>query len=92
MKMAKTQHGVVLTGFTMNNAVAKLGKDVVKFCNDTKTITVMNITDNVAVLCTKKGTYNLEKHPMANRYQGTANGSKVHFTRKKITGKLIYWA
>lgn len=42
-------------------------------------------------LQTAKGRYTLKKHATLDMYQGEVNGCKIHFTHKKIVGKLIYW-
>jgi len=92
--MAKTPHTIELVGLTLDNEQAKFGKDVVKFCNTTRTITVRNITDLIAELCTNKDNYILNKAFPNNRYTGTCgkDNTHVHFVKKQIVAKLIYWA
>jgi len=90
--MAKKPYTIELVGLTLDNEQAKFGKDVVRFCNATRTITVRNITDLIAELCTKKDNYILSKEASNNRYVGTCGTTRVHFTKGKIVAKLIYWA
>ena len=90
----KVQHFVKLSGITLTGDIARTHErnNVAYFLDSEKKFRVANVTDNIAELLTKKDSYILKKHPTANRYQGTCNGVKVHFTMKQIVGKLIYWA
>lgn len=91
----KTQTIVTLKGMTKTgHATTQDGNKVVTFVDDKHLFKVVNSeTQGIVILCTAKGNYSLEVHvSIANLYTGVANGVKVHFTKKKIVGKLIYWA
>lgn len=82
-----------LTGKTSNNTVAKTHQatEVVAFSNNNVRVN-LNLNGSITVK-TKNGTYVLTAHPtIVNLWTGIAQGIKVHFTKKKIVGKLIYWA
>ena len=92
----KTQTTVALTGLTKSGTTATTqdGKRVVAFVDVNNRFKVVNSeTQGIVTLCTDKGKYPLEIHDsIANLYTGVANDVKVHFTKKKIVGKLIYWS
>jgi hypothetical protein len=91
---SKVQRIVKLSGMTLTHDIARTHErnNVAYFLDSEKKFRVANVTENIAELVTAKGNYILNKHQSANRYQGTCNGVKVHFTMKQIVGKLIYWA
>ena len=93
-----TQHNVPLTGMKSRTEVARIGSEVVGFIDaDSKfAITVNNlfgadIDSDTITIKTVKGSYELSKSLVANRYEGTCAGIKVHVVLKKISGKVIYW-
>lgn len=93
MKTHKKQNIVKLTGMTKENKPATIQQaDQVIYFSDGKHIRVERMTQFTAVLDTKKGRYQLVKHDTLNIFKGVCNGVKVHFTKKKVTGKLIYWS
>lgn len=92
--MAKKQHIVEMTGYVAVDtpATVQQGKDVKRFMDNGNHFCIKNINDKSVELVTAKGSYFLWKSKRSNIYMGTAAGVKVHFTKKVIVGKLIYWA
>ena len=81
-----------LVGLKTDGTVAQYGNEVHHFTNDTSYFKASVIADGKLLeLITPKGTYTLEKHTTANRYQGICNGRKVHVTLKKVVGQVLYW-
>ena len=80
-----------LSGVNSLNEQVKLNKHVVKFITDDNymSITMLNFLN--LELVTPKGTYNLQRNPKLNIYQGNCNGHKVHVSLKKIVGEIRYW-
>lgn len=93
--MKKTNVVLQLTGKMSNGMVAKTHQaaKVIGFTNNRVSVT-KGLKDSVILTTiTQKGVYTLKPHPsIDNLWTGVANNVKVHFTKKKIVAKLIYWA
>ena len=96
--MAKQQHTIKLAGYKSDGTLANTheGDQVVVFKNTTNSIHVRQtcINSNQVRVLTHDGRYILRSHgSIANLYTvKLANGLKMHFTKKKLVAKLIYWA
>jgi len=91
--MPKTQHTIKLAGLLSNGSTAKTHEawQVVGFASDNFKVSVY--AAGYAIVETAKGSYQLGLHDtIEDLYTGICNGVKCHFTKKKIVGKLIYWA
>jgi hypothetical protein len=92
--MAKQQHFVKLAGYIEDHQLAKThnADQVSYFCDEDGQFIVKGDGEDV-YLQTHKNGYSLKKHPsIQNLYTGICAGTKVHFTKKRIVGKLIYWS
>ncbi len=90
----KTQKIIELMGYTAERIPANTHqtKLITYFRNVKDTIHVEYITDDAVKITTAKDSYVLRKHPQrTNLFLGVLNSIKVHFVRKKIVGKLMYW-
>lgn len=93
--MAKQQHTIKMYGIMQDCSKAKThqSKDVASFTNEKGSIFVDLIDDNTVEVRTAKGTYALHKHEVNNLFRGVVgDGIKMHFTKKAVVAKLIYWA
>lgn len=97
--MAKAQHEVKLVGRLADGSIAKThqANEVVGFSDEANNIKLWPVPDDMLLsgdffLQTSKGRYILKKHDSLNLFQGKVNGCKIHFTKKKVIAKLIYWA
>ena len=100
--MSKKQYIVRLSGYTADGVKASTqqGGQVTSFRNERNSVKVTNhsvleSTDQRTVtLETRHGRYILLAHnSIDNLFIGRTNtGIKLHFTKKKIVAKLIYWA
>ena len=93
-----TQHNVALIGMKSRKEAARLGKEVVGFISADRAYAVVrheaaggDIDTDTITLKTAKGQYVLTKSAVANRYEGTCNGIRVHVVLNKIVGKVIFW-
>lgn len=92
--MSKAQHTVELAGYISPDQPAQThnADQVMFFCDEGGQFIVKDHGDDV-YLQTHKNGYTLKKHSsIRNLYTGVCAGIKVHVTRKKIVGKLIYWS
>jgi hypothetical protein len=92
--MAKKQHFVKLAGYVSHDQLAQThnASEVCFFSDEGGQFIVKSDGDNI-YLQTHKDGYRLKKHPsIKNLYTGICAGTKVHFTKKRIVGKLIYWS
>jgi hypothetical protein len=92
--MSKEQTIVKLAGYISHDQLAQThnADQVSYFCDEGGQFIVKGDGDDV-YLQTHKDGYNLKKHPsIQNLYTGICAGTKVHFTKKKLVGKLIYWS
>ena len=94
--MPKTQRTIKLAGVIgSDNIPAKThqAEYIRVFADADNKFNIRKMTDGNVQLGTKKGCYTLAKHPsIENLFTGICNGVKCHFTKKKIVGKLVYWA
>jgi len=91
----KKNHVVKMKGIKANGLVARTQQvdQIVKFENDTGSIAVSHTGDRNVTIKTNSGEYELTPHAtMANLWIGVCNNVKVHYTQKKIVGKVVYWA
>ncbi|MCP4718194.1 MAG: hypothetical protein GY860_01950 [Desulfobacteraceae bacterium] len=91
----KTQHTIPVTGRILDGDTAKTqqASEVSYFMDTKKQFRIHGITNESVIVNTNKGSYTLDAHAtIANLFTGIASGIKVHFTKKKIVGKLIYWS
>ena len=91
----KIQHNIKLAGYIESGAKANTqqGDLVTMFKNDKGSIFVTHAGNGVALLTTKTGQYRLKQNQaMPNVFSGTADGTKVRFTHKKISAQLIHWS
>lgn len=66
---------------------------ILEFSNPEKGVEVIIDTHKgCAKMSTKKGSYELSKHPTLNIYQLKIGGVKVHITHKAWVAQVIYWA
>lgn len=91
--MSKQKHVIKLHGIDKDGNKTKSHNacDVVAFVNVNSKIKVQVIDKYEALLITKKDDYLLVIGNVKNLYQGTCNGVKVHFSKKKIVATLTYW-
>ena len=88
----KEQKIIKLKGMLKNGKAATTQQAEKVWTFESSGIIVKKYEDYVLV-STKRGDYKLPKSKsVINLYCGTARGTKVHFTAKKIVAKLIYWA
>lgn len=94
MQIAKTERQIPLVGVTESGDPARIGSEVKYFTSDDGKVTVRNSASKGTVLITNKGQYPLVPHEsIANLFRTkTDQGIKIHFTKKKVVAKLIYWA
>lgn len=93
--MSKEQHTVALAGYLANGerAASHNASEVRYFSDAFENFVVRASADGNVVLHTSKGTYPLVKHPsIKNLFTGVCAGIKVHMTKKKLVGKVIYWS
>lgn len=94
--MAKKQHIVKLNGVMANGEIAKTHQadEVVAFTDENSIFRIPVSVGTHRYVTTVKGSTLLEKVATShNMFVGVAaNGIKIHFTHKKIVGKLIYWS
>ncbi|MBT4451265.1 MAG: hypothetical protein HN936_13245 [Bacteroidetes bacterium] len=93
--MAKKQI-IKVIGYTDSNLIARPyeAAQVVKFEAVSGAIMMYENPAGDYRVITRKGSYVLKPDPSQyNRFVGTVgNGIQCHFMKKKIVGKLIYWA
>ncbi len=96
MQMAKTEHQLCLFGFTADNEVAKphQANQVIKFEDPEGKVMIYENPVGTFKMVTRKGTYAFTPHgSIQNLFTAvTHDGVKIHFTKKKLVGKLIYWS
>lgn len=92
--MAKEQTIVKLAGYTREGKANTSDADrVTDFKDINNNFEIMNSEGSSLLLTTSKGQYTLTAHPsIENLFTGICAGTKVHFTKKRIVGKLIYWS
>jgi len=92
----KTQTTLAVNGYLKDGSRAQThNADQVKsFRNPKGSIIIRAMLGSSVTVTTTEGIYELSKHPtIKNLFTGiTDNGIKMHFTKKKIVGKLIYWS
>lgn len=94
-----TQFNVPLVGMKNKEEKARIGSEVVGFMDANKKFAIIinvplggDIDSDSITLKTCKDSYTLHKSLLADRYEGTCGGIKVHVILKKISGKVIYWS
>ena len=80
-----------LAGINQLGVAQKLGKDVISFVNREGDFSITVTDSSYIQLSTKKGVYNLSKHPTLNYYNGECNGHKVQVHLKATAGWLKFW-
>ena len=94
----KKQINVKLVGVLSNGDVAKTHQAdrVIAFVNDKRSIRIPVPADSCYLvnMITADGSYKLYAHKtIENVWMGfVKNKIKVHFKKKKVVGKIIYWA
>lgn len=80
-----------LAGINQLGVAVDNPKDIISF-NDRDGKFSITMTDSSYIqLSTKRGVYNLSKHPTLNYYNGECNGHKVQVHLKATTGWLKFW-
>ena len=92
MTPAKSEKTVALTGVKKDGQSARIGCEVRQFQNDRGSIVVKKLPNGNISLLTRKGQYELVKHPKFNQYHGVCAGVKTRLTYKKVSARLTYWA
>ena len=91
--MAKVAHKVKLVGYTHGGQnIARLGKEVRSFRSTSPYITVLPETGGNIKVITKKGEYILTPSLINNRWEGSAESTRLQFSKKKLVAQLTYWA
>ena len=80
-----------LFGINQLGVAQKLGKDVISFVDRDGIFSIVVTDAGTIQLTTKKGCYNLSKHPTLNYYNGECNGHKVQVHLKAISGWIKFW-
>ncbi len=91
----KTQKIISLTGYTAENipATPQNADQVTYFRNAKNTLHAIVMDTGLICIQTQKDHYILNPHDsIENLFTGVLNGIKVHFTKKKLVGKLMYWS
>lgn len=93
--MAKQQYNLKMYGYISEHAKAKTSdaKRVRFFQDDDKQFCVVPKSDGSVCVMHNKTAFKLYPHKtIENLFTGEHNGTKYHFTKKKIVGKIVYWA
>lgn len=80
-----------LVGIDQMNVAQTVGKNVIAFVNREGDFSITIKDASNIQLATKKGCYNLPKHPTLNYYNGECNGHKVQVHLKAVSGWLKFW-
>lgn len=94
--MPKSQHSIPMAGYTKAGDKAKthMADQVVVFWSKDFTFKVHRSASKGMILTTAKGSYKLTPHmSISNKWTcRTDTNIIIHFSKKKIVAKLIYWA
>jgi hypothetical protein len=93
--MPKKQTIVKVNGYTKAGILAKThnASEVRSFRNAKGSIKVTSVAGGNVLLHTHKGVYILRPAVNGNNlYTGRADDIIIHFTKKKLVGKVIYWS
>ena len=80
-----------LAGINQLGVAQKLGKDVISFTDRDGLFSIVVTDPSYIQLNTKRGCYNLSKHPTLNYYNGECSGHKVQVHLKATAGWLKFW-
>jgi hypothetical protein len=80
-----------LVGVNQLGVAQEKGKDVISFTDRDGNFSISVLDSSYIQLSTKKGCYNLSKHPTINYFSGTLNGHKVQVHLKPVSGWIKYW-
>ncbi len=93
--MTKKQHIIPVAGHILggDKATPQQTREIAYFMDTNKLFHIHGITEESILVDTFKGSYTLKAHAtIKDLFTGIANGIKIHFTKKKIVGKLIDWS